>query len=218
MTSILEQDSNTKYTKPFHVIIKKMKKMKFKKLTFFFTLLFVSNLGYSQIAKGTIRIGPDLSYFKSTQEIDGLNAKFKSTNFDIGISGGYYIINNLEIGLNLNFLSTTNEVGSLEEKESGTFIGPSVTYMISARENFYIPVTGGFGMNSIISDDDINEIKFSGLGFGFGIGLEYLIENKIGARFLLGFNIGSLSDNDSTAEIDFADSNIGIGFNIYFSK
>ena len=194
------------------------KKMNIKKIAFFFILLFASNLGYSQITKGTIRLGPELSFNKSTQEIDGLNAKFKSSSLDLGISGGYYIIDNLEIGLNLNFLSATNEVDSFEEKERGTFIGPSVTYMVSAGDNLYIPITGGFGMNSITSDDDVNEVTFSGLGFGVGVGLEYLIENKIGARFLLGFNFGSLSDDDSTAEIDFSNTDIGVGVNIYFSK
>jgi len=172
----------------------------------------------SQVAKGTIRLGPELAYSSASQEIDGFSAKFKTTTLNLQLSGGYFVVDNLELGLGVQLASTLNKVDSAEQKSSGTAIGPNVTYMVPIVENFYLPVFGGISYNSLTIDDDFSETTLSGLAYGVGVGVEYLISNKIGARLSLIFNTGSLQDNDSELELDVTTTQAGIGVNIYLNR
>lgn len=174
--------------------------------------------GTSQVAKGTIRLGPELAYSSANQEIDGFSAKFKTTTLNLQLSGGYFVVDNLEIGLGVQLTSTENKVDSDKQTTSGTVIGPNVTYMVPIGENFYLPISGGLGYNSLTIDDDFSETNLSGLGYGVGVGIEYLVSNKIGARFSLIFNTGSLQDNDSDLELDVTTTQAGIGVNIYLNR
>jgi len=92
--------------------------MKFKHLFKIplFGFLFTLTTSYAQIGQGSIRIGPDISFSNSKLEIDGLNAKFKQSNLNAGITGGYYVIDNLEIGVSLGLLSNKSKVESLRGK------------------------------------------------------------------------------------------------------
>ena len=190
----------------------------FKLATMLVFLFFGLTEGTSQVAKGIIRLGPELAYSSASQEIDGFNAKFKTTTLNLQLSGGYFVIDNLEVGLGVNLSSTENKVDSNEETTSGTAIGPNVTYMVPIGENFYLPISGGIGYNSLTIDDDFNETNLSGLAYGVGVGVEYLVSNKIGARFSLIFNSGSLQDNDSELELDVTTTQAGIGVNIYLNR
>lgn len=189
------------------------------KLVSILTFLFFGvNDATSQVSKGTIRLGPELAYSNASQEIDGFTSKFKTTTLNLQLSGGYFVIDNLELGLGIQLTRTTNKVDSDEQTTSGTAIGPNITYMVPIGENFYLPISGGIGYNSLAIDDDFSETNLSGLAYGVGVGVEYLISNKIGARFSLIFNTGSLQDNDSDLELDVSTTQAGIGVNIYLNK
>ena len=181
-----------------------------------FGFLFTLTTSYAQIGQGSIRIGPDISFSNSKLEIDGLNAKFKQSNLNAGITGGYYVIDNLEIGVSLGLLSNKSKVESYEEKQSGFTFGPHVAYMVPISDNLYLPILGGFGYNSLTIDNDYDELTFGGISFGVRTGLEYLIDHKIGARMSLGSDFGTLKDNDSEAEIDVNAFQFGVGVSFYF--
>lgn len=184
-------------------------------LTFLF---FGVNSATSQIAKGTVRLGPQLAYSNVSQDINGFTEKFITITLNLQLSGGYYVIDNLELGLGLQLASTANKVGSDENRESGIIIGPNVTYMIPIGEKFYLPIFGGIGYNSLRIDDNFVESTLSGIGYGVGVGAEYLISNKIGARFSLIHNTGSLQIDDSDLKLDVSSTQVGIGFNIYLNR
>jgi len=192
--------------------------MKNLNLLVFLFLSMLSNTAFSQLSQGTFRIGPILSFNSSTSEIDGLDDKFKTINLNLGLSGGYYVIDNFEIGVEAAVTSTKSKLGADETKENGLSIGPIVSYMVSLYDKLYLPIIAGVGFNSVKVNDDISETTYSGMVYGIGAGLEYLVGNKLGARLLLSTNFGSLGDTDSSDEINLKGSKIGLGVNFYFSR
>lgn len=172
--------------------------------------------GTSQVAKGTIRLGPSLAYTSQTNKEVGSYTKNKISTLELGLFGGYFVIDNLEVALGVT-LARTNQ----EERTIGrTAIGPQVTYMVPIGEKFYLPISGGIAYNSLTYDEGnyYNE-SYSGLGYGVGMGVEYLVSNKIGARFSLTFSAGSVSDNDnSDITVNIKNTFAGIGFNIYLER
>lgn len=185
---------------------------------FIFSVLSSTQIS-GQVSQGSIRVGPNLLFSGSTQEFDGFADKFKRRTFELGITGSYFIIDNLEVGLTAGISSTQNESGSFESSQRAIFVGPLISYFIPLNENLFLPIGLGIGYNSITSEDSSNsDVTFSGIGYGIRSGIEYLVSNRLGARLYFGFDFGSVKDNDSTAEIDFSDTEVGIGFNFYFSK
>lgn len=90
--------------------------------------------------------------------------------------------------------------------------------MVSLFDKLYLPIIAGVGFNSVKVNDDISETTYSGVVYGIGAGLEYLVGSKLGARLLLSTNFGSLGDTDSSDEINLKGSKIGLGVNFYFSR
>jgi len=191
--------------------------MKLTKLFYSITLLFISGpFSFGQIDQGLWRIGPTFEYQSTRSEIDGLALDISSSSLSIGLSGGYFIKDNLEIGAGVFTSSRTSEVGTLETSTRGFFIGPSITYMVQLGDEFYMPILGGFGFNTVTEDNDGFESSFSGIGFGIGAGIEYIIDSILGARITLGYDFGSLNDNDSRAQIELRDFGVRISVNYYF--
>lgn len=198
-----------------------MKTNPFTKLNLFFVAILITILNYAsfgQISKGTFRIGPSLAYNGSTQEIDGLDGKFKTSTTSLEATAGYFLIDNLELGLSAKLTSTKSEFDSDEQTSSGTVIGPELTYMVGLSDKVYLPLSVGVGFNSQTIDDGSDEITLSGWGYGAGTGLEYIIENRLGARLSLIYSFGSLQDDDSDLEIDSSLFQVGIGVNFYFNR
>lgn len=63
----------------------------------------------SQVAKGSVRLGTEIAYSGTTQAIDNSFPLMKTSTYGILISGGYYAIDNLEIGLGVQLQRITNE-------------------------------------------------------------------------------------------------------------
>jgi hypothetical protein len=169
----------------------------------------------AQIAQGTVRLGPDVDFASSTIEAQGSFNDFKTTQLDLGLSAGYFVVNNLELALGVGISNTKTEIGNGELTENGFFIGPQLTYMVPASEVVFIPISVGLGYNSITSDTGISEVTYTGMRFGGDIGLEYIVSRRIGARLSVGADFGNLQDDDSEAELDQNGFAIGLGVNFY---
>jgi len=181
-----------------------------------FFLFFCISASFAQISKGTFRLGPEFAFNKSDQEITG--SKLSTTVSTLQLTGGYYLIDNLELGLTVQLSSTSTEIGPNEQTSTGTFIGPNLTYMVPLSEELYLPIYGGVGLNSLTIGDGSDDTSLSGIGYGFGAGLEYLVSNKIGARFSLFYNAGTIEESDSGLELDITSTQAGIGINFYFTR
>ena len=172
--------------------------------------------GKAQV-KGTIGIGPDISFTSSKSEIAGLELEIKNTDFSIGLSFGYYIIDNLEIGLGLSYISSTEEVSNFETNSTGLALGPQIVYKVPLSSQFYIPIGASLAYTSTNVENDLgDELTYNGLAYGLFTGVEFISNNKLGVHLAIGPQFGTLKDADSDDEFDLTLISANLGFSFYF--
>ena len=172
----------------------------------------------AQIVKGTFSIGPDIDFSSSTTEIDGFDFKIKTTEVNLSVGAGYYVIDNLEISVGLALISSKTKIDNdNQDSSNGVAFGPAITYKINVASGFYIPVGAALAFNSITNEDEFNdEYSFSGVSYGLFTGIEYIVNNKLGVHLNLGPSFGSLKNDDSDQEFEVTDFGIRTGFTFYF--
>ncbi len=184
-------------------------------------LLGISTIN-AQTEKGKWVFGSDagISFTSTTAkaEFDGnqLDGKTTSSTFEINPNAGYFIIDNLAIGLDLSFSTTKNKFDDgmdISDDTTNAFgVLPSATYYF--KNDKLAPYLGvGVGFLSISSgDEDFN--KSSGLAVGATGGLAYFLNTSVS----LNFGVTYLYSNQTNkAESDFKVKSNVIGANIGFA-
>lgn len=192
--------------------------MNSKQFLFLLVAILTSLQLNAQIEKGTKRIGPDLSLRSQFQAIDPGNSA-NSTSFEFGLSGGYFFLTNLEIGLATDLQITNSSFAGVTNSSSFAItFGPGLTYMTPLQENLYLPLSVSYGFSRLTSSTNGGDDSFGGREFRLGAGLEYIIQNKLGVRFMLNYETVRITDTASTntANISLNRLNGDVGFNIYF--
>jgi outer membrane protein with beta-barrel domain len=182
-------------------------------------VLSISSVNYlhAQIIKGTWSLGPTVQYSSSKTEFDALDLSIKSTDLQLGVSVGYYFIDNLEVAIGIGMVSSSSTIVDFETNSSGFNIGPVVHYKVPLSGNLYLPIGGGLRYNSVTSEDDnSDETTYTGMSYLLFTGLEYIVNNKLGALLFIGPESGTFSDPDSDNEFDINNFGVGLGFNFYF--
>lgn len=188
----------------------------FTKLSYLISGLFLV-LGFTaqaQIPAGTISITPDFSFssVKNTIETPVIDIEAKSSIFDLGINGTYFIIDNLEVGLGIGLSSGKDEFEGLESTTSSFNIGPVVGYNIGIANNLYAAVGLSLSFTSGKTEDEgFDESKFSGILYGGQVGLRYIVDNKIGVHIGVGPTFGTQKDKDID-DVELKISNFGANF------
>lgn len=195
-----------------------MKTILIQKLVLFAAIFFAGSLlAFSQISKGKFVLGPDLNFSSQKAEFDGLGLTTRTRELEFGMAGGYFIANNLEIGIGVRVSSKTQDVDDDETNLTGVSIGPHVNYYFPLSEMFQLLISGGFSYNSSKEDYDLNgEYTFTGIGYGLRVGLQYLVSDKLGAFLSVGPDFGKLTEKESEVEIDFNVIKSKIGVNFFF--
>lgn len=194
-----------------------MKNLTFLKFLTVGLLLLNANIFNAQITKGTFRLGPHVEYSSGSSEIDGLDIEIKNSDLEIGLSAGYFFIDNLEAGLSVSYLSQKDEIDNFESSTSGIFLGPHIEYNVSLSPQFYLPIGGGLGYNSLTTEDDSgDETSLNGISYGLWTGIEFIANNKLSAELLIGPQFGTLKDADSDSEFDITTISARIGVHFYF--
>ncbi|HEX9826032.1 MAG TPA: outer membrane beta-barrel protein [Flavobacteriaceae bacterium] len=195
-----------------------------KILLFTATVVFgLSNVN-AQTEKGKWMFGSDagISFASSTAkvEFDGEELDGKSTvsTFTISPNAGYFIMDNLSIGLDLNFSSTKTkfeEEGFDEEFKTNSFaVFSGATYFFKTDK--LAPYVGaGVGFLSV-SEGDEDFDKYSGIGFNVRGGLAYFLSDSVSVNLGVDFISAKLS-NKEESDFKIKSNTFGgaIGFAIY---
>ena len=150
----------------------------------------------------------------------------KVNNFNITPSVGYFVMDDLAIGLDLGFTSTKttfkNEtVGvNYEEKTSLFTLLPNATYYFATGSNFRPYLGAGVGYGSLTSTDFYNEKATTkgGLAWGAKGGFVYLLNSTVGLDLGVGYNDFTTKDTVEGTEIKSNASGIGVnaGISVFF--
>jgi outer membrane protein len=197
------------------------------KLGFLFAVLVASISSYGQTSKGNYIVSGStgLQFLSSNTKnvYDGQTQNELDTKtFSFNPSVGYFIIDNLAIGLSCNITSTKYEPNEDNySKSASTLIAPTVMY--------YFPVDGkirpfaqlGLGLQSVT-----NKVKGSysedkqtldGLAVNVGGGVSYFVSKYVSIDLYLSYTKSNLKDTDDEKfKIKQGTFGSNIGISVFF--
>ena len=187
-----------------------------KKLFLFAAVIFAS-ASYAQTEKGNWFAGSDLglSYTSETNtpKYDGTKGnKTTESTFKITPNVNYFVIDNLAVGLGLEY-STTKKESSDENKFA---IAPNATYFFPLSANLapFVGAKVGYAMASAGSSD---ASKYNGLVFGGKAGIAYFVNQGAAITGYVGYDSYSLKNKaNSKAETQRGILGVGVGVALFF--
>lgn len=179
----------------------------------------------SWIVSGKTGIGfnsATTKYEGSGQSIDGP----KVSTFSITPSAGYFVANNIAIGVDLGFNSTKttfkNSLLQIDfvEKTSLFSILPNATYYFSTGNNVRPYLGAGIGYGSMTSTSFYNENETTngGLLWGAKGGLVYLLNSNVGLDLGATYSSFKTKESVETTEVKTIANAFGVnaGISIFF--
>ena len=188
-------------------------------------LLIVSSFTiFAQTEKGNIELsgGAGFQFISSHLKYvnDGVTTGEATTNsFSFLPSIGYFVIDNLAIGLAGNFTSSSTK----EEGDADKSISTSILIIPTAI--YYVPMDGkirpiiqiGAGLTSMSQKYGSEKSSASGLAINFGAGIASFIKDNISINFGLSYTLATLTDkDDNKSKLKEGNFGTNIGFSIYF--
>lgn len=171
----------------------------------------------AQTEKGNWVIGGNSSIsFASTTatvEFEGtqVGEDLKTSVFTVTPSVGYFVMDNLSVGLDLGFTSTKIE----DATTSAMSAVPVGTYYFEAGDNLKPFVGLGAGFISTSSGDD-DALKSSGLALRGSAGLAYFINESISINFVAQYlNTNQKNKADNNIETKNSSIGLGVGFSLF---
>jgi Opacity protein and related surface antigens len=177
------------------------------KLGFLFVVLVVSMNSYGQTSKGNYIVSGStgLQFLSSNTKnvYDGeTQNEFDTKTFSFNPSAGYFIVDNLAIGLSFNITSNKSELDDNNyNKSTSTLIAPTAMY--------YFPVDGkirpfaqlGLGLQSVTNKVKMsyseNKQTLNGFAVNVGGGVSYFVSNHVAVELCLSYTKSNLKDTDN---------------------
>ncbi|MNK09122.1 hypothetical protein D3C87_270720 [compost metagenome] len=160
-----------------------------------------TNVGFNSVST---------KYKANDQSADGP----KVNTFNVSPSVGYFVVNNLSIGLGLDYNNTsTKEVGD-DRMSSSTFtVMPTATYFFT--KNTSVKPYLGAGAGFAAYKEKYGSVSQSNNGFAWGVegGLAYFISPKIAVDLGLGY--GQVSVKESGVTINANTFGAKVGFSLF---
>jgi len=146
------------------------------------------------------------------------------TSFSFMPSVGYFVIDNLAIGLSANFISMTQKEQGRKYTNKSTMILPSAMYYFPVAGNLKPLVQVGAGIMSTVFEGDFSEPFYdsykqeaSGLAINFGGGAAYFINENVSLNFGLSYTMANLKDGDDSDYVQKQGNFAGnVGLSVYF--
>lgn len=192
-----------------------------KKLLLFAAITFLSYTVNAQTEKGKwiISGSTSISYATTnlTLELDGeeISDDTKGSVFSLTPSVGYFVINNLAVGLDLSFASTNNDNGTTDVTTSSFSSIIGGTYYFEAGDKFKPFVGLGAGLITTSSGDD-DALKSNGLALRGRGGLAYFVNQSLSIDFsVLYLNTNQKNKENSDLVSKNSSIAVGLGFSLF---
>ncbi|HNU42724.1 MAG TPA: outer membrane beta-barrel protein [Cyclobacteriaceae bacterium] len=166
-------------------------------------MMFIAPAAWAQTTQGSKSIGGGFEYYSNKQENIYGNYDYESSSFEIMPQVGYFIIDNLEVGVLLNYTSGKSGYTQLDPTKNSSFsVGPFARYYkFTSNERFAFTgtfsVSFGSGKTTYPSS---SESKTGNMGVFISPGFTYFLSEKWGLDFQLQ-GIG-FSSNDPNKDVD----------------
>jgi len=185
-------------------------------------MAFVSTASFAQTEKGKMIVSgaSDLSYssVKETPEQNGREGEStKYKNFNISPTLGYFVMDNLAVGLMFDYTSQKEKEEGSEEGKYNTFMfGPMVRYYFGTTNiKPYVHADVMFGSSK--SEQGNTETKYKSTGWDLGGGVAFFLNEYVSID--MGLKYGSLTEkNKDNSEYKYKTKGLAFtgGFSIFF--
>ncbi len=158
-----------------------------------------SSFGLLNLENGSSLSGFSFSRIKLKSDVTGFDPgePDKQTRFNLTPRIGYFVIDNLSVGLDITLSTTVNKSGDIDLKESNNFLlaGPFVRYYIPTDKVFpFVEVSGALGgltsktegSDSFFNED--REDKSSLRTILGGAGMAVPLGDKVLFDFMVGYS------------------------------
>ena len=197
-------------------------------------LLFLSStVVFGQLEKGNIFIQGSSSIGFSSEKYTYISGgtsteSSKSTSFRFSPKVGYFIIDNLPVGLLMDIYTYKNKAIDSDNKNTNNefLIGPFARYYFLAQEKLkpMAEVYAGFGGSKAKYEYSsyTNESQYGIIKIGFGVGASYFVTNNVAIDMLIGYNSSryklksetSAARSAASEQEDQTDKYAGLGISI----
>lgn len=166
-------------------------------------------------AQGDIFVEGNLGFYSTNDK----NTEVKTNGVNFNPKAGYFISEKLAIGLELMVGSDKEEVaGSDVYKESNFGVGAFARYyFLDLGARFKTYAEAGLGINSGKEEYFPGDAKYSGFGFGAGLGMQYFVTEKMAINFgltdILSYSSQKWDGADNVSEFN---ANVNV-FNNFFT-
>ncbi|MBX2915910.1 MAG: porin family protein [Cyclobacteriaceae bacterium] len=191
-------------------------------------MMFVSAGLWAQTTAGSISLAGGLEYSSNKSENVYGNVDYSSSSLNFRPSAGYFVIDNLEVGLQLGIGSGKSQYeGSAETKNSTFQVGPFARYYkFTSNERFAFTGTLSFQIGSGTSSTGQNELKTGSTSVSLVPGFTYFLSDKWALDFQLqGIGFTSYDpnkdvDNNNQNTFTFGASSLSpsLGFRFFITK
>ena len=173
-----------------------------KKILFTLCAL-VLGLSVHAQTKGNIVIGGTLELSTTGTKVSYTNDGTTNTkegdgafSGGIGVNAGYFIKDNLLVGLGLGYNGSSQEDGTDINRENDFYLTPYASYYVKLADKFYYIPTAELdficGNTSLLDTTNMSVSDVIG-SFGFGIGLKpAAFEYRVSEKIALGLSLGEL--------------------------
>ena len=161
--------------------------------------------------KGDVTISGSLNYSTTSQ------GDADESSFGIMPSVGYFVSQNIQVGLRLGYMSEKEEFDGDDVADMSSFMVGAFARYYCMPENRFSPFAQ-FGVDYMSSEVGVTDaVKTDGFDVGLGLGADFHLNDK----WVLTTAIGGISYSTSEADVDGADArntfDIGLDLkNIWF--
>ena len=175
----------------------------------------------AQTEKGSWMFGADIgaSFTSSTIQFEYPGTddvdEFTRSTFSIRPNVNYFIMNNLAVGLDLSFMSSTEKESGVDDYKSNAIsaIG-NVTYFFKSDSSIAPYLGAGAGlMSRSHGDEDRN--KDSGLTIKGRAGIAYFLNDSVSINFGVDYATANLS-NKEDSDLKEKSTTLGVGLGFAF--
>lgn len=181
-----------------------------KKVLLFVAFAAISLSSSAQFAKGDSYISGGVGFSQSK------TGSASSSNYAISPNYGYFVTNNIAVGVGLGFGGNTakNGLGIKTANASALSAGVFARYYTTPSKAFSF--FGNAGVNYTSNTDKIpaTSVKTSGFGISVAPGISYFVSNRLAIES----TVGSLGYSTSKADLTGAVSTNNFGLNLNLSS
>ena len=175
-----------------------------KKVLFLSAIAFAGLTSFAQTSKSSWLVGGSLGF--SSTKIDGSEST-SSSNVEFSPKAGYFIGNDIAVGINLDLSTSTEGLRSYSQSGYGTF----VRYYFPAKSKT-AKLFGDFDMTFLNKKE--NKSSFNSTRFGLGLGGVYFANKNVGLESIIGYSIENAPEYVNTIKT----WGMKVGLQVYFGK